>query len=348
MSTPSPERLARRRAGQARKVRRRRIMASLALGLAAVAVVMLFALGGSFRRHTGNPPVSTGGRRAGLHVLVTESGQLPAAVQDAAAARDGSAGALLIGGLDSQEESVTDFLRFDGAGATRLGVLSTALHDACAAAVAGRVYVFGGGQLTSFSQILRIGSDGTAQQVGSLPTPASDVACTTLGGIVYIVGGYTGQEPLRTILAWRPGEAPRVAALLPKPLRYPAVGQSGGQVMIAGGTSGLEASRDVYLFDPLTARVRRVARLPHAVTHAAGASSARALLLIGGRGSDPNSQTRAILAISPKGAVSAAGALPRGLSDLASIPSGESVILAGGRDSSGRVQRAILTITLKR
>ena len=258
---------------------------AVALGVAAVVAVMLLALGGSSGRHSATTPVSSAGRPAGVHVLVSESGRLPAAVQDAAAARDGSAGARLIGGLDSQEESVTDVLRLDGAGATRLGALPTALHDACAAAVAGQVYVFGGGQLTSFSQILRIGSDGTAQQVGSLPTPASDVACTTFGGIVYIVGGYTGQEPLRTILCLAArAETPRVAALLPKPLRYPAVGQSGGQVMIVGGTSGLEASRDVYLFDPLTARVRRVALLPHAVTHAAGASLGGALLVIGGRG----------------------------------------------------------------
>ena len=46
--------------------------------------------------------------------------------------------------------------------------------------------------------------------------------------------------------------------------------------------------------------------------------------------------------------MSAAGLLPRGLSDLASVSSGESVILAGGRDSTGQVQRAILTIALKR
>jgi hypothetical protein len=283
-----------------------------------------------------------------VHVVVTESGQLPAAVQDAAAAPAGSAGVLLIGGLDRDETSVADVIQIDGGDVRRIGALSTALHDACASAVAGQVYLFGGGQLTSFSQILWVGSSGTAQPVGSLPTRASDVACTTVRGIVYIVGGYTGQEPLRTIVSWRPGGTPRIVAMLPKPLRYATVGQSGGQVMIAGGTSGLQASRDVYRFDPRSGKVRQLARLPYPVTHAAGASLGGSLLVIGGRGASPSSQTRDVLGISPTGAVSVVGTLPRALSDMVAVQSGEAVVLAGGRDNTGRVQSSSFTITLER
>jgi Kelch motif len=283
-----------------------------------------------------------------VHVAVAQTGQLPAAVQDAAAAPSGRTGALLIGGLDRSEASVGDVLALEGRGASRVGTLSTALHDACASAVAARVYVFGGGQQASFSQILSVGSAGASQPAGSLPTPASDVACTTVAGVVYIVGGYTGQEPLRTVLAWRPGQTPRAVASLPKPLRYAAVAQSGSQVMIAGGSSGAHASRDVYRFDPSTGRVLELARLPYPVTHAAGASLGGSLLVIGGRGDGAASQRHDILAVSATGAVSFAGALPRSLSDLAAVQSGESVILAGGRDNAGRTQSAILTVTLKR
>jgi hypothetical protein len=163
-----------------------------------------------------------------VHVAVAATGQLPAAVQDAAGAPYGHAGALLVGGLDSAESSVTDIVQIEGATASRVGALATALHDACASTVAGSVYIFGGGQSASFSQIVRVAANGTAQVVGSLPTPGSDVACATVSGTVYIVGGYTGQEPLRTILAWQPGGSPRVVGTLPKPLRYAAVGQLAG------------------------------------------------------------------------------------------------------------------------
>jgi N-acetylneuraminic acid mutarotase len=118
--------------------------------------------------------------------------------------------------------------------------------------------------------------------------------------------------------------------------------------MIAGGTSGTQASRDVYSFNPSSGRLRALARLPYPVTHAAGASLGGSMLVIGGRGDGAVSQRHDILAVSPAGAVSVAGALPRSLSDLAAVQSGESVILAGGRDSAGHTQSAILTVTPKR
>lgn len=284
----------------------------------------------------------------GVHLVVSAAGQLPTAVQDAAAAPVAGTGALLIGGLDSAEASVADVVQIEGGTAKRVATLPTALHDACASAVGGAVYVFGGGQQVSFSQILRVAGSRPAAPAGSLPTPASDVACITIAGVVYIVGGYTGQEPLRTILAWRPGETPRIVGTLPKPLRYAAVGQVGGQIVIAGGTSGVQASRDVYRFDPLSGSVRQLARLPFPVTHAAGASLGDTVLVIGGRGEDTRSQRRSILAISPTGVVTVAGALPLALSDLAAVQSGQALILAGGADRAGRTHREILEVRLRR
>ena len=196
--------------------------------------------------------------------------------------------------------------------------------------------------------ILRVAGSRPAEPAGSLPTPASDVACITIAGVVYIVGGYTGQEPLRTILAWRPGGTPRIVGTLPKPLRYAAVGQVGGQIVIAGGTSGVQASRDVYRFDPLSGSVRELARLPFPVTHAAGASLGGTVLVIGGRGEDTGSQRRSILAISPTGVVTVAGALPLALSDLAAVQRGQALILAGGADRAGRTRREILEVRLRR
>ncbi|MFI5003774.1 MAG: Kelch repeat-containing protein [Solirubrobacterales bacterium] len=350
MSLPDSDRLARRRRAHKRTTRRQR--AGAALALASLAALLGWLASGSGSNHhagtKGRPSRGASARGpAGIHLVVSPEGQLPAAVQDAAGAPAAEGGALLIGGLDSSEASVADVVQIEGVAARRVATLPTALHDACATPVGGAVYAFGGGEQTSFSQILKVATAGQAEPVGSLPTPASDVACTTIAGVVYVVGGYTGQEPLRTILAWRPGETPAVVGTLPKPLRYAAISQVGGQVVIAGGTSGTQASRDVYRFDPLSGSVRELARLPFPVTHAAGAALGGTMLVIGGRGEDVGSQRHSILAISPTGAVSVAGALPLALSDLAAAQSGRSLILAGGVDRTGRTQREILRVTLK-
>ena len=66
--------------------------------------------------------------------------------------------------------------------------------------------------------------------VGRLPQPASDVSAAVIAGKAYVVGGFTGTRWLNTILAWRPGTAPRVVARLPVALRYAAVTSAGGKL----------------------------------------------------------------------------------------------------------------------
>jgi hypothetical protein len=354
VSAPRPKPTGRRRTGRARQVRRRRT--AIALILAAVVLVALIFGGGSSRHArtaTGHTPSSGGSLRAGgeagnARVVAVASGRLPAAVQDAAVAAISPDSALLIGGLDRGETSVTDIVRVSGSEAIRLGSLSSALHDASASVLGGQAYLFGGGGISSFSGITRITSAGQAQPAGRLPTPASDLAATTIDGTVYIVGGYTGLEPLRTVLAWRPGGAPaRAVGILPKPLRYAAVAEQGGTLVIAGGTSGVAASQDVYRFAPQTGRVTTIARLPRPLTHAAAATLNGTVFVLGGRGATANSQTRRILAISPSGAVTTAGLLPGPLSDLAAVALGEHLVIAGGRDQAGRVSNAILTLSVQ-
>ena len=172
-------------------------------------------------------------------------------------------------------------------------------------------------------------------------SPARSSAST-----IYIVGGYTGQTPLRTILAWRPGESARVVATLPKPLRYAAVAALGGALYIAGGTSGEAASSDIYRFYPREGRLVRLGRLPAPLTHAAAAVVGERIYVFGGRSASADGQTRRILEIRPDGTAHEAGLLPRALSDMAAVALGGKVVLAGGRDSSGAAQDAILTATI--
>jgi N-acetylneuraminic acid mutarotase len=345
VSSSPQERAALRHEARARQIRRRR--AGAAGGLLALIIVIVVAVSGGSSSHHAGKTATKPTASAAVHVLVTQTGQLPTAIQDAAAAPAGGSGALLMGGLEAGETSVSGVLKLEGAAATPLGSLPTALHDACASAVGGAVYLFGGGQSESFSQILKVPASGTAQTAGELPTRASDVACTTVSEVVYIVGGYTGQEPLNTIVAWRPGASPKVVATLPKPLRYAAVGNVGGKVLIAGGTIGTSASRDIYSFAPASATVTHLGLLPHPVTHAAGAAAGGALLVIGGRDAAERSQTADVLTISPAGTVTIAGSLPHPLSDLAAVASGEAILLAGGQDNAGQPQSSILTLTLK-
>jgi N-acetylneuraminic acid mutarotase len=326
------------------------VVLALCVGL----VVLIAASAGSGGRARARAPRHPARAAPGLRVSVASAGTLPSPTQDAAGAQDAaSSGVLLAGGLGGEEASSAQVLLVNGGTATVAGTLPTPLHDACAAQIGGVVYVFGGGEQSSFSAIVALrpgeGAEGSgslsAEQAGTLPTPASDVACAVIGGTVYVVGGYTGQEPLRSILAWQPGTSPHPAGTLPKPLRYAAVAPVAGKVLIAGGTSGSEASRDVYSFDPATGAVRRVGGLPFGVTHAAGAALDGQLLVIGGREAAPGSQHTSILAVSPSGRVTVAGRLPLALSDAAAVASAGGVLVAGGSARDGSAQGQILKIT---
>ncbi len=343
-----------RRAARARRLRRRRVTAGLGLVAGVVlAIALLAGGGGNGKRSPGSSTREVSATRAHtvahvrLRATVARSGTLPAPVQDAAAAEIAPQSVLLMGGLDQAEGSVGDILSATPTTARRIGTLPTALHDASASVLGGSAYLFGGGVVASFLRITGVDASGATHFAGQLPTPASDIATANVDGTVYVVGGYTGQTPLRTILAWRPGEAAHVVATLPKPLRYAAVASSGGQLVIAGGTSGEAASRDVYRFDPHTRTLSKLGLLPSPLTHAAAAASVGGtVLVLGGREASPTSQTRRILAIAPDGSTQTVGLLPRPLSDLAAVALGSRVLLAGGRDNGGRVQDAILTVTV--
>lgn len=323
-------------------------MSRLAGWGAGLGTALLLSACGAGAHMAPSRPRRVSARPRPLRVVVAQTGTLPAPVQDAAAAAISSQSFLLMGGIGQGEASVADILRVSASGAVRLGDLPVALHDASASLLGDSAYLFGGGVVQSFSAIYRIVPSGAVSLAGSLPTPGSDVASVAVGGTVYVVGGYTGQTPLRTILAWRPGESARTVARLPKPLRYAGVAAVGGQVLIAGGTSGEAASRDIYRFDPTTRRLARIGLLPSPLTHTAAASVGARAYVFGGRSAAADGQTRRILEIQPNGSVREVGLLPRALSDMAAVALGEKVVLAGGRDSRGRMQDAILTASFGR
>jgi outer membrane protein assembly factor BamB len=308
-----------------------------------IAVVVGFATDTRRTAQTTNPYLYKSIAKDGPWLKARRVGVLPAAIQDPAAAPVAGHGAILLGGLDSNDTSVAT-AQLVGVGPHRtLKNLSVPLHDAAAATVGSFVYLFGGGQTASFNGITRVNpSTGRAQQVGQLPEPRSDLAAATIGRTVYLVGGFTGVQPLKTILAWTPHAAgasskPQVVGTLPEPLRYASVAASGGKLVIAGGITPHGHASRIESFDPQTGRVTKLGVLPAPVSHAPAVALGRYVYVLGGQAAN-GAPTREIYAIDPrKGKVWLAGHLPAPLSDAAGASFEGGIVLAGGHSTSGTV-----------
>jgi YVTN family beta-propeller protein len=269
-----------------------------------------------------------------LHVVERPGGTLQAPLEDPASAAVGAAHALLIGGLTAADTSTDDVRLTALGGARTIGRLPVALHDSAAASLGDAVYLFGGGSAVhELDAIERIDPrTGAVTTVARLPVPASDVGAAAVGSTAYVVGGYTGTRWLNTIVAWRPGAAPRVVAHLPYAVRYSAVTAAGGLVVIAGGSlANGTASSAVLGFDPTTNTVRRLGSLPNPTTHAAAAAIGGIAYVVGGRGAIKGSATSAIVGVDPVGRrVFAAGTLLAPRSDLAAVSLPGRILIAGG------------------
>jgi hypothetical protein len=265
---------------------------------------------------------------------------LPFALQDAAAVALGDGRVALLGGLNATDTSTATVSVLDAHAAAAVGVqLPEAQHDAQGVLLDGRVYVFGGGQFSSYSHILSYDpASGRMTQAGSLPTPTSDAAVAAIDGTAYVVGGYDGQQALDTIVAWHPGARPQIVARLPYGLRYAAIGAGGGRLVIAGGSQDEAATAAILSFNPASLRVQRLGDLPEPITHAAAVALGPYVYVIGGRGSASDTQSSAITAIdAATGSITRVGRLPQPLSDAGAVLVGDRVWLAGGQSSQGTV-----------
>ena len=76
-----------------------------------------------------------------------------------------------------------------------VGRLPQPTHDAAAAAVGGKVYLFGGGESVSMPSVVRVDPrTGAAAEAPALGEPLSDLGAVAIGGHAYLVGGYTGTQ----------------------------------------------------------------------------------------------------------------------------------------------------------
>ena len=217
-------------------------------------------------------------------VVVASLPSLPAPVQRAVAVSDGAT-LLVAGGLDAGNVSTNGVFSLDPqTGRLRnLGSVPQPFHDAAAALLGGRLFVFGGGASASSSSVQAFDlASHRGSVVAHLPRPLSDLVAGTIGNTVYLVGGYDGTSPRREIYATTDGLHFRVAGLLPTGLRYPAVAAAGGSLVVAGGAGAAGPTDSVYVFDPATGRTKKIGVLPHASAHAAAVTIGGSVYLIGG------------------------------------------------------------------
>ena len=323
-----------------RRADRRRRVALLTLA-STLAALALLAWGLETSGPSGSPgrrttPVARGPdpHAAPPRLAELRVGSLRAPVDDAAAAAVGPDQAMLLGGLTGADTSRSDIVIVKRNRDVPLGRLPGGVHDAAAVELDGAGYLFGGGNgVAQLDRILRVDpATGVVGAAGRLPAPSSDQAAAALGSTAYVVGGYTGSRWLDTIVAWQPGRPARVVAHLPTPLRYAAVASSAGRLIIAGGSTPDGAASDAVLaFDPRTARVTRLGRLPAPTTHAAAAAIGDEVYVIGGRGATVGTATDRIVAVNARtGRIASAGRLSVPRSDLAAVSLTGRILLAGG------------------
>jgi hypothetical protein len=262
---------------------------------------------------------------------------LPAPLRDPAYAVLGGGRFAMLGGLDGADVSVAGIEIADLHRVLHTGALPGPQHDAQAALLNGKVYVFGGGFTTELDHILMYDpSGGQTSPSGALAVPQSDVAVTQAGGTAYVVGGFDGTNYLNTIVAWRPGHTPAVVAHVPVGLRYAAVTIAGTGLYVLGGVSPAGTSDAIYRFDLTTHRVRRIGTLPHPVEHGNAVTLGSEIYLVGGRGPSDADQTSSVYAVDPlTGHVTRAGRLPKPTSDAAVMTIGRAIVVAGGQSPTG-------------
>jgi outer membrane protein assembly factor BamB len=317
------------------------------LGVAACGLALAACGGGqpATRRSTGRaaPPrhslnaLRPRAQRAPRPLVFHPLFSLGAPVQDPASAPLGRDRFVLLGGLTAADTSTDNVIVGDATGAALRASLPNAQHDAQAAALGGRVFVFGGGQFSEYDHILAFDpGSGAVQASGALPTAASDAAVAGDGRTAYVVGGFDGANWLDTVLAYAPGGAPHVIARLPVGLRYAAAVAVAGRIIVAGGTTPSGISDAVYRVDPATGTVSLLTRLPAGIAHAAAGVISGTMYLVGGHGELESDRSSQIWAIDPAtGALRRAGTLPQPLSDEAVISLGDHLIVAGGSTAGG-------------
>ena len=258
--------------------------------------------------------------------------QLTAPIQRAVAVWDGHV-IYIAGGLDAAGRTVGGVFAMDPASGrlTPVGSLAKPVHDAAAAVISGKIYVFAGGAGTGTDTVQAFDpATGKGSIVGHLPVALSDLASAQVGSTTFLIGGYDGTRPRSEIYATTNGTTFSIVGHLPQGLRYPAVTEFGGRIVVAGGLASSGPTDGVYVFDPATGTTKLIARLPTPVAHAAAFSLAGKVYLVGGRDAADAAVTSAVEFDPATGRVESEPRLRQPVADAAVAAGLHRTLLIGG------------------
>jgi DNA-binding beta-propeller fold protein YncE len=253
------------------------------------------------------------------------------------------AGRLLIaGGLTPSGTSTNAVTSLDPVtGATSAaGRLAQATHDAAGFVLGGRVFVLGGGTVSSVPTVQAFTPGTQAAVTGALDRARSDSDGVSAGPAGYVVGGYDGTTWDPQVLATTDGQHFRVAARLPVPVRYAAMAAADGLIWVFGGQAAAGPTDVIQRIDPATGAAAVTGHLPRPVQGAAALSLGGQVYVAGGAG------TGDVLRFDPATSrVSAAGELPVPVGYAAAAVADGLGYLVGGEDN-GRPVPAVTIFRL--
>jgi len=267
--------------------------------------------------------------------------QLPAAMSREVVL-PGAGGLLIAGGLTRSGASTDAVTSLDPVtGATReVGRLAEATHDAAGVTLGGRLFVLGGGTVTSVPTIQAFTQGTRAAVVGTLDRARSDSNGVSAGPVGYVVGGYDGTSLDPRVLATTDGRRFRVAARLPVPVRYAGTAAVAGLIWVFGGETATGATDVIQRVDPVSGASAVVGHLPRPVQGAAVISLDGRIYVAGGATAHGTSRT--VFRFDPATfRVTAAGELPVPAGYAAAAVTGGVGYLIGGEDGA----RPLPTVT---
>jgi N-acetylneuraminic acid mutarotase len=245
---------------------------------------------------------------------------------------------IVLGGLDATKFSTAAVVRVDTTtGASQSGgTLAEAVHDAAGVRLGDAILVFGGGgpSENGTSDVQSVPTNGATTVLGKLPQPRSDHVAVAIAGKAYVLGGYDGHNIVADVVSTDDGKSFTNVAVLPVPVRYPAVAVVGKMIYLFGGVKDSQAGVDtsaVQRVDTTSGKIDVVAQLPTSLSHASAMVLDGQVFVAGGYINNTQLSDQ-ILRFDPRSATTAiAGHLPAPISDAASAVIANRGLLVGGQ-----------------
>ena len=258
----------------------------------------------------------------------------------------------ILGGLDATKLSTNAIVRANTAtGANQsAGTLSEAVHDSAGVRVGNNILVIGGGgpSENGTADVQLVSPDGQTSVVGKMPQPRSDHVAATVGGKVYVLGGYDGTNIVGAVVATTDGISFANVGSLPVPVRYPAVAVLRKAIYLFGGvanTNGTDTAA-IQRLDTTTGHVDIVGQLPTTLSHASAVVLDNNAYLLGGYINSVQLSDQILRFESSTGAVTPAGHLQEPNSDAAAVVVNGVGYLVGGKSTAGNPLTTVLTFAL--